>query len=159
MKMCSRCKLEKTETAFGLRRGALRGWCKACERAHSNGPHPKYPGWSRSRATHIWSKFRIRPDVWEQMWRDQQGLCGACFKSMTQARQGLGVGGKQRATDAVLDHCQTLKQPRKLVHDLCNRLIGHWELHAVEQYATQRYVARYVGALARGEYPQQEVAP
>lgn len=77
MKICGRCKKEKPFEDFALSKNkGYQSYCKKC-----NSEHKKE--WITTnrvkvRWNIIWSKYRLRPEDWQRMWDEQDGLCRIC---------------------------------------------------------------------------------
>lgn len=103
IKICSRCEQSKSRSEFHLdarRVDGLYPYCKDCRRAYS-GATKKAPrkfetkseydkdyrarmdaaeATARSRRRYLWATYRITPEEYAQMLRDQGGVCAICGK-------------------------------------------------------------------------------
>ena len=66
--------------------------------------------------THIWRKYKISLEQYQQMFDDQQGCCKICRRHQSEFKRRLGV-----------DHCHKTGDVRGILCDDCNRGLGSYK--------------------------------
>lgn len=109
MKRCTKCKKLQPKTEFHKHKRLKDGLschCKSCRRVYRLNKNDR---WER----HLKYKFKITPDHYFNMLRQQGGSCKICLKSAHTFSKKLCV-----------DHCHTSGKIRGLLCDSCNVSIG-----------------------------------
>jgi hypothetical protein len=119
-KVCTKCKQELPATPdyFYRRgtRGALVPHCKLCGNAATR-KHYMTP---RGKDAEFRSKYGIRYDDYQSMYRTQAGKCAICGEVAKHTlEEGAGKGEK-----LVVDHCHSSGQVRSLLCRSCNQGLG-----------------------------------
>lgn len=129
--MCWRCKEIKPHTEFGVSRSnksGLNPLCKACGRTvavvHNTEAVKRDP---RRRKSHLWSKYRIRPDQYERMLIEQDGKCAICASLFCETPR--------------VDHCHSTGTVRGLLCQRCNGLLAAFDLEGFMEKALE-YLAK-----------------
>lgn len=76
MKVCGSCKKEKAFELFSRKGNNYQSWCKQCNTENKKAWIAKNR--DKVRQNILWTKYRLKPETWEQMWSDQNGLCAVC---------------------------------------------------------------------------------
>ena len=90
--------------------------CKKCNQLKS---HIKSQTWCQdchkaaARRTNLRKKYGITPEIYDQMYADQEGRCKICSRHSTEFKRQLAV-----------DHCHTTGKVRGLLCSNCNTAIG-----------------------------------
>lgn len=72
------------------------------------------------RAFTLWRKYRIRPEEYERMFKEQDGKCYLCSAPPPPGRP------------LCVDHCHRTKKIRHLLCSKCNFFLGHIEANGVD---------------------------
>lgn len=138
MRKCSRCSRMLPFANFGnskKNKDGYQSYCRACNAAHKR----EWIATNRQGVAinRLWSLYRLRPEQFEQMLRQQQGRCGICAKEFEGTPQ--------------VDHdhscCATTKSCGKCVRGLlcgpCNIRLGWLETkeEAVNNYRAKASVS------------------
>jgi hypothetical protein len=109
VKICKTCKVEKNLSEFYIRNLACKKCCnqKAREWSKNNPEAVK----QSSRKTKLKQKYGISVDDYNEMFKEQKGVCFICAKE--HQRRPLNV-----------DHCHKTGTVRKLLCDKCNMALG-----------------------------------
>src|SRR5712692_6766747 len=139
MKFCPQCKCAKKKDEFNVRvkgKPTLASWCKVCTREDNRLRSKLYRTnmlgenifrglyqWS----CHLWSKYRIRLDDWQEIYEAQAGVCalrGCTFRSTRVMHY---------------DHDHVTGRFRGILCAGCNTNLGVYE-----SYVTDSRVANYL---------------
>ena len=120
IKICTKCKKEKSLSAFVKDKRVRSGygpWCKLCKNQSSklyreNNPVERV----QEKKRNIKSKYGITLEQWQQMFEKQQGCCAICGKHQLDLNITLGV-----------DHNYTTGKVRGLLCNRCNIAVGFCE--------------------------------
>lgn len=116
-KVCKTCKEVKPLSEFYNNRSMPDGLgfqCKPCNRVSNKKWRDKYPERHdrARRSSRFMKKYGITLLEWEEMYKDQGGVCLLCGEIPTEKDQ------------LVVDHCHTTGRVRGLIHRTCNNGIG-----------------------------------
>lgn len=125
VKFCSKCKKKKFISEFGKNKQTTTGlscWCKLCKCEDSKIFRKNNPELMKKQSRRLKLKFRygLTPDEYDQMFKEQNGLCAICGKKETQCNQY----GIQRLS---VDHNHQNGKVRQLLCNRCNLLVGPME--------------------------------
>ena len=99
MKTCSRCKLEKELSEFSKRKRSKDGYqyeCKSCAKENL-----------------LRARYGITPELYNEMWKEQQGRCAICGAHQVDFTRSLHV-----------DHDHETGEIRGLLCIRCNNGLG-----------------------------------
>ena len=135
MKVCTKCKKEKSLDAFYKCKGPIdnrQGHCKECDKAKGKAWNIANPDkvkdrvrrWQsynpkKIRNNYLKSKYNLSIEQYGQLLIIQHCVCAICNKSeiVKDARSG-------KLKDLAVDHCHETGKIRGLLCDRCNRGIG-----------------------------------
>ncbi len=141
MKKCSRCAVEKDESAFYRQRRAndtyvYASHCKDCQRDAVNArlqalsPEQRYEYYEEMRARTMLRRFGISLEQYDSMCADQGGVCSICRQPET-AIDNRWTGEGTRVRRLAVDHDHKTGENRGLLCMLCNTRLGYFEKHGL----------------------------
>jgi hypothetical protein len=140
MNTCTICLEEKPLGDFPVDRAMKSGYknqCKACRYANRTAdPNQRAKKYATHKKWRFKAKYGITPEMYDQMWLLQGGVCAIC-------KEPERVPGRSLA----VDHDHVTGQARKLLCSECNLMIGN----SGENPEVLEAGARYIRAMqARG---------
>src|ERR1035437_10621925 len=153
-KQCSKCKEVKSLSHFGVHKGNKDGlscWCKHCRKtieynkryanieAYRNKVRAKHAANPRLRKSiDLKSLYGIDIEQYEQMLRNQNGVCAICKQLET------AVHNKSKQTvELCVDHCHKTGKVRGLLCNHCNRAVGALKDNPILCYSAGDYLKSY----------------
>ena len=115
---CRQCERHLPPTCFHKRsdtKSGLRSNCKDCVRERNNSRYhnsDKKAAAKRSRKHSLRILYGISPEQYEQMFKNQQGLCAICQQP------------EKNKSYLSIDHCHSSQEIRSLLCGNCNSAIG-----------------------------------
>lgn len=125
-KVCSKCRIEKSISEFGVRHrnpDGLQGYCSECQRKAKD-PDKQW-------ANQLWYRYRMRPDEYYKKLTEQGGVCAICHQP-----EPTGIR-------LAVDHCDDTKINRGLLCTNCNHGIGCLKHNLDIVEAAIIYIAKY----------------
>ena len=129
-KICTKCRTEKDISEFFPRYGQpgkTSSWCKKCHIKNSE-DYKRRNGAARIRylettwRRRLFTKFGLTAEMYDQMLRDQGGVCAICKKHESAPRSKLAVERGNRRF--AVDHDHKTGGVRALLCNDCNRALG-----------------------------------
>lgn len=159
MKHCCKCRVEKLEADFYFdkRRNALLSPCKECriitvkKLNHSwrkNNPEKTKASNFKSK---LKSKYGISPDQFLNLWKNQNGLCAICAKTIL-------LDSSEKALQSHVDHCHVSGVVRGLLCLTCNTGIGMLNDSIDLLDAAKQYLQRRGASTVKGESASASVS-
>ncbi|WP_333627851.1 endonuclease VII domain-containing protein [Stenotrophomonas cyclobalanopsidis] len=154
MKICTKCKVEKSEGEFWAdrrRSSGLMARCKSCKTGDARDYRAARPGYHKAvyaktrtatRERHLVRKYGVTLADYGSMLHEQDGKCAIC--SAPEAEQFKGVFH--------VDHCHTTGKVRGLLCRGCNHMLGvvaddvHKLLRAITYLKGPQVAAEVIGA-------------
>lgn len=142
-KVCTVCKELKPLEEFGKTRRKLDGreaQCRVCVSAYRKQRHLKKQKTGFSRDGHLWAKYKMRPEEYDNLAQAQNGVCAICNKPP-----------KSKERYLVVDHCHVTGIVRGLLCVSCNIGIGNFgdSIEGLEK------ALRYLRNIEQGNIPPQ----
>jgi hypothetical protein len=156
-KTCTCCGRPWPTGAFTAANGRDTKYCASCRevRRDSNRAHRRRIGSAGTRAAHLWQKYRITPEEYDEL-REAQGyrcaICGTHEDHVNgpQGRSRLDGTPTATAFPLVVDHCHTTGTVRGLLCGGCNSALGHFG----DRIESLNSAVRYLRAAAAAAAPR-----
>ena len=123
MKICSRCKTEKSISEFNKskpRKGGLNCWCRECFNKYQRDRRklvPKSIKYGKDRKHNLCYKYGISLTDYNIMFQKQIGYCAICGKCQSKLKKPLYV-----------DHNHLTGKVRGLLCGKCNSALGYLDV-------------------------------
>lgn len=137
VKICTKCKIEKPISEFGVRRRAKDGYkarCRKCTNEYRMPSESEIKRNARSRDR----KYKFESGEYDRMLREQNGVCSVCREPETR---------KSPRSHAVLnllvDHSHVTNKVRSLLCHRCNTAIGLFRDSPLLCSAAAMYLERF----------------
>ena len=124
MKRCNKCHEVKEYSEFYKHKVSPDGYrysCKSCNSKAAFAYKESTDGKRKLKNCHLKRRYGISIESYEEMLKDQGGVCFICKKREEQTHQN----GKIK--DLAVDHCHTTGKVRGLLCGLCNRGLGYFK--------------------------------
>lgn len=128
---CGKCKELKPLHDFYVKKdGRHKTQCKACDNLLTRRYQSTADGKCNLWRAHMLRKYGLTPEQYQEMWRQQKGLCKICKTDLNN-----GVPN--------LDHCHTTGKARGILCHLCNCGLGYFRDRPELCIIAAEYLAEY----------------
>lgn len=139
MRICSKCKKEKSLSEFYKDKSSKDGyccWCKKCKDKSTKKFRKKNPEWQQNymKEYHLKNNYDISYEDFLNLYNEQNGQCGICKKYIS-----IDIDSEKHLK-ANVDHNHTNKKVRGLLCENCNRAIGLLEDNITNLYNAIEYL-------------------